>query len=78
MFNRQERGGVQCCRFCGPPRRQVGCHVTCEDYIKAKQEYEEQRDAQREEMGRIYVQDSICRRRKHRYLDAVHWKIKRG
>lgn len=76
MFNRQERGGVQSCRFCGPPRRHVGCHATCEDYIKAKQEYEEQREVQRKEIGRIMEQDSVCKRRKNRYMDAVNWKRK--
>ena len=78
MYNRNDSGGVQCCRFCGPPRRQVGCHATCEEYIKAKQAYDEKQALYKKEMSKIYAQDNICKRRKHRYLDSVSWKMKRG
>lgn len=77
MFNRQE-GGIQCCRYCGPPQRHVGCHATCETYIQAKQEYDEKQAEYRKQLGQIIDQDNICKNRKRRYLDAVHRRRKQG
>lgn len=28
------------CRGCKPPKRQVGCHSTCPEYLAAKEEHE--------------------------------------
>lgn len=33
--------GINCCRKCAPPKRQLGCHATCEEYKKEKEKYEE-------------------------------------
>lgn len=30
--------GVKCCKDCIPPKRQLGCHSKCEEYIKEKAE----------------------------------------
>lgn len=32
--------GIKCCYKCVEPKRHIGCHSTCEDYIKEKAEYE--------------------------------------
>lgn len=36
--------GITCCKNCVPPKRHVGCHSTCETYIKAKEEYKKEKD----------------------------------
>ena len=70
MYNINGRG-IQCCRFCGPPRRQVGCHVTCEDYIREKKEYDARQEQYRKALGEIIDQESIIKSRKHRCIDMV-------
>lgn len=34
---------IKCCRYCVPPQRYPGCHAVCEQYIKEKAEYDEQK-----------------------------------
>lgn len=29
---------MKCCKDCIAPKRHLGCHATCEDYAKAKEE----------------------------------------
>lgn len=29
-------GTIRCCKDCIPPKRKVGCHAYCEEYIKEK------------------------------------------
>lgn len=35
---------IKCCRNCVPPKRHIGCHGTCEQYLKEKAEYEKQKE----------------------------------
>ena len=30
-----------CCRYCVAPKRHPGCHGTCPEYIKQREEYEQ-------------------------------------
>lgn len=69
-------GGIQCCRFCGPPKRSVGCHATCENYIQEKKEYDEKQAQYRKELGEIIDQDYVSKARKHRYMTSAGWKKK--
>ena len=31
---------IRCCTNCVPPKRHVGCHATCKDYITEKADWE--------------------------------------
>lgn len=31
---------IECCKDCVPPKRHVGCHSSCKEYIDEKAEYE--------------------------------------
>lgn len=31
---------IRCCNGCVPPKRHVGCHGTCPDYIREKAEHD--------------------------------------
>lgn len=33
-------GKISCCYKCEPPKRHPGCHATCEEYIRQKEEWE--------------------------------------
>lgn len=39
---------IKCCKGCVAPKRHVGCHDTCKDYIKEKQENEAQNKWEKE------------------------------
>ena len=45
---RNERNSIECCRTCLPEseggKRHIGCHGTCEEYIKAKSQHEDEKD----------------------------------
>lgn len=32
---------IDCCNDCVPPKRHVGCHGTCEEYLDQKKRWEE-------------------------------------
>lgn len=52
---------VWCCKDCVPPKRHIGCHSTCEEYITSKKAYDEKMLREREEKeisNRIYEQRS--------------------
>ena len=34
---------IQCCYGCVPPKRHIGCHGTCAEYIQASTENEEKK-----------------------------------
>lgn len=34
---------INCCRECVPPKRHIGCHGTCPEYIKANAKNEEKK-----------------------------------
>ena len=36
------------CKDCKPPKRQVGCHAGCKEYLDAKAEFNVLADAERE------------------------------
>lgn len=73
-FNRQEKGGIQSCRYCVPPKRHIGCHSTCEEYIRAKKEYDAEQDEIRKENRNQNAQFDVCRDRKRRYLEMTIWR----
>ena len=31
---------IRCCRYCTPPERHLGCHATCEEYLREKKKYD--------------------------------------
>lgn len=31
---------ISCCKDCVPPKRHIGCHSTCEEFLAEKAEYE--------------------------------------
>mgnify|MGYP003292014112 CR=1 FL=1 len=31
---------IKCCKDCVPPKRYIGCHSICPDYIEEKAEYD--------------------------------------
>lgn len=33
--------GIHCCKNCVPPKRHDSCHATCEEYLKEKAQFEE-------------------------------------
>ena len=35
---------ITCCKDCTPPKRYVGCHSQCKEYLKEKEEYEKQKE----------------------------------
>ena len=35
---------IKCCKDCKPPRRKVGCHATCKDYIDEKAEIDNNKE----------------------------------
>ena len=34
----------ECCRNCKPPKRHVGCHSKCEEYLEEKAKHQERKD----------------------------------
>lgn len=34
---------IRCCKDCVPPKRFVGCHSTCPDYLREKEEWDNTR-----------------------------------
>ena len=36
--------GIKCCKDCVPPKRHVGCHAKCEQYLKEKAEHEKMKE----------------------------------
>lgn len=40
--------GIHCCEKCVPPKRKIGCHSDCPDYLKAKAKYEEDKKKEKE------------------------------
>ena len=34
---------ITCCKNCKPPKRHIGCHSDCKQYIKEKEEFEKQK-----------------------------------
>ncbi len=40
--------GIHCCKGCVPPKRHSGCHATCEEYLKEKAQFEEDKRKMKE------------------------------
>ncbi len=38
---------ISCCKDCTPPKRRIGCHGYCEEYIKEKVVLEQIREKER-------------------------------
>lgn len=53
--------GIKCCKGCEPPKRHVGCHGKCPEYI---QEVEEHREVSRNKMAYNEVFSFLKRRKK--------------
>lgn len=39
--------GIKCCKNCVAPKRHIGCHATCAEYLSEKKEHDELRDKER-------------------------------
>lgn len=54
------------CRFCKPPKRNVGCHGKCEEYLSWQITYQEEKDrSQRERDIRRAVSETMSNRCKN-------------
>lgn len=40
--------GITCCKGCVPPKRHIGCHQYCEEYIEQKVKLEKEKKAEKE------------------------------
>ena len=40
---------ITCCKDCVAPKRHLGCHDYCKEYLKEKEEHERQKEASRKE-----------------------------
>ena len=38
---------ITCCRYCVAPKRHPGCHSTCPEYIKEREEHQRKVEARR-------------------------------
>ena len=38
---------IRCCHGCVPPKRKVGCHATCSEYLQEKKNHEEEKKVER-------------------------------
>lgn len=61
---------INCCNGCVPPKRHVGCHATCEDYISEKKKHEEtrakiQKERKKENEFCEYIIRKINRRKQY-------------
>lgn len=70
--------GIKCCKGCVPPKRTPTCHSTCEDYLREKAEWEEEKKAIKAHIAQTpritpYDYDEInyigCKRHKRRSRD---------
>lgn len=39
---------IRCCKDCIPPKRHIGCHADCKEYIKEKAQLEEDKKKEKE------------------------------
>lgn len=39
---------ITCCKGCVPPKRHIGCHQYCEEYIEQKVKLEKEKQTERE------------------------------
>lgn len=46
---------IRCCQECVPPKRHVGCHGTCEEYIKERAELDESKEEERKNRLQDYT-----------------------
>ena len=58
---------INCCNGCVPPKRHIGCHATCEDYISEKKKHEKKL----KEIRRRKKEDAA-------YLDSIIKNINRS
>lgn len=50
---------IKCCKDCVAPKRHVGCHATCAEYLSEKKAYDELKEKERkwrEAENGLYVQ----------------------
>lgn len=69
-----------CCKECVAPKRHVGCHSTCEDYLKCKAKHEEFRKkyvAEREYANERIAYIKQSQERARRRLNRGHYNSKR-
>ena len=66
---------ITCCKNCVPPKRHLGCHSTCEQYLREKAEYEKQKEYARAhktviltnyDFDKIAYANFKCRKRRNR------------
>ena len=56
---------IKCCKGCVPPKRTPTCHSTCEEYLKEKAKWEEEKKAIKANMDKTpnvstFDFDKIC------------------
>jgi hypothetical protein len=45
--------GIRCCKSCIAPKRHLGCHATCKEYLDEKAQFEKDKAKVKEEMENI-------------------------
>ena len=51
--------GIKCCYKCIPPKRHIGCHASCEEYIEEKALHEKYKNTKKNKT----LIDEYCRKR---------------
>lgn len=59
---------IKCCNGCVPPKRQLGCHDWCKEYLEEKAKYEKDKKKEKESRNAIinrsqFVGNAIHRKR---------------
>lgn len=63
-------GRIKCCKDCVPPKRKIGCHAHCEEYLTEKAELDAQREA---DLQKKIIAKGLYEERR----DAVYKAMKR-
>lgn len=62
---------IKCCKDCKPPKRYIGCHADCIDYIMEKAVYNAAREADNEKRR---LNDAIVSQRCKKIREATKRK----
>lgn len=63
---------IKCCYKCVPPKRHLGCHETCEEYLKEKEEW----NKKKEEITKIKTRDRYFKARRSEEKDISLKKLR--
>lgn len=59
---------IKCCKDCVAPKRHIGCHADCKEYLEEKAQYEKAKQKIKETKGPSICksdwENNYCKRRK--------------